>query len=209
MSDGKEQPPIVLYRIRGWDHDFENNRSREVKDLDWLKRPLRIGSEEWIWLLDHPNGAAHLGVWYAVTELAARCRPRGTLMRFNGTPHTPESISKAAGLTALMCGEGVARLVTLGWIEQISFTQHAVNGGSTVPSSPQEHRTTVPTTPHHTAQRARGGEGTGLENTPPLPPSTEGGSDSSSSQHRRQPRGMTKGEQLAADIRKRAKEGTL
>lgn len=177
MSSLDNGTPRTFYRIRDWNTRFENNRSREVHTLDWVKTPIQIGSEQWIELLDHPDGASHLGVWHAVIELAARCRPRGTLIRFNGEPHTAESIAKAAGLVPSMCRQAADRLTTIGWLEQISFTQQSVTDGTKVPSMPHTGAVEVPLTPQNGAasRRARGADISREISLPPIPPSRGSG----------------------------------
>lgn len=169
--------PRVYYRIRDWETRYENHRSREIQTLDWVKIPICIGSDEYKEIvMGHPNGLAHLGLFYAVVQIAARCRPRGALLRFDGAPHTIESLARSADVTAQTCGEGVERLAHIGFLECLTFTAHAFRDRAKVPTAPHLDREVVPTDPRSGAasRRARG-QDRSIGITPPLPPSSEGG----------------------------------
>ena len=70
-----------MIRVVDWSARFENNRTRELKRLDWVPVPNRMDDDGYTELLDHENGAAHLGVWLAILQIASRCDVRGTLSR--------------------------------------------------------------------------------------------------------------------------------
>lgn len=111
---------MELYRIRNWSTLFENNRTRELKRLDWVPVPnkMELG---YLTFVDHPNGAAHLGAWLAILEIASRRFPkelRGTL------PHDDAGIShalaKISRLPAPLFDEVIPRLIKLQWIEHFA-----------------------------------------------------------------------------------------
>lgn len=112
---------MELYRIRNWSTLFENNRTRELKRIDWVPVPNRMDSLGYLTLVDHPNGAAHLGAWLAILEIASRRFPkedRGTL------PHDgaglPQALARISRLPAELFAEVLPRLTQLQWIEQYS-----------------------------------------------------------------------------------------
>lgn len=173
MSD--TSTPQVLYRIKDWASRFENNRTRELKYLEWVKFPNPMldidGFRE---LMAHENGLAHFGFWCACVFLASRSQVRGTLVRSSGAPHCPSSIAVTCGIPALMCREAAVRLVSLGWLEELPYTTvkaylHAAKS--------QQHAT-IPQEgagiPQEGAASYARANGTG-STTPPHPPSTEGG----------------------------------
>ena len=67
-----------MYRIRDWYQLFENNCTREVKRMDWVPVPNRMDGAGYTALVDHPNGAAHLGAWLAMIEAAVARTIAGT-----------------------------------------------------------------------------------------------------------------------------------
>lgn len=107
----------MKYRIREWSKLFENNRTRELKKLDWVPVPNRMDGDKYSELVDHPNGAAHFGAWIAILEIASRCDPRGTLPQEGAG--CPASLGRMSRLPAGIFQEVLPRLVKMGWIEQI------------------------------------------------------------------------------------------
>lgn len=84
---------MKLYRIRNWDKLFENNRTRDLKRLDWVPVPNRHDGENFCSIMAHPENVAIFGTWVLLLQVASKCIPRGTLLRDNGTPHTPLTLS--------------------------------------------------------------------------------------------------------------------
>lgn len=174
MSDDKGTPR-TFYRIRNWNEDFENNRTRELKYLEWVAFPnpmIRGGGDAYAELMDHPDGAAHFGFWCACVFLAARSHPRGTLLREGGVPHSQASIALTCRIPAPMCEIAARRLIHLGFLEEVPFTKQGL-------SQPAPSRDVTARMPHGgagkpqepatTRARANGREGKG-NTTPPTPP---------------------------------------
>lgn len=84
---------MKLYKIRNWNSYYENSRSRDVKDLDWVKIPNHHDGENYTKIITHPEGAKIFSAWVLAVEVSSKCRPRGTLLRSDGTPHTSSSLS--------------------------------------------------------------------------------------------------------------------
>jgi hypothetical protein len=176
------------------------------------------GGEAYAELMDHPDGPAHFAVFCACVFLASRSHLRGTLLRSSAAPScdpmSQASIALTSRIPATLVRDACGRLVTLGWLEELSITKlnqliTAVKSHEAA-VSPQKGGTNLREDRDARARDARVTERNGTEhNTPPLPPSAEGGTGSASPQHRRPPRGMTKAERLTAEIYKRHKEGTL
>ena len=102
------------YRITGWDDYFENSASRKLKRLDWVAVPNKMDGSGYTALVDHPNGAAHLGAWYAIVEICSRQRIRGNIPNVGGTCRCLGRISR---LPADLFSEVIPRLIEIGWIE--------------------------------------------------------------------------------------------
>jgi hypothetical protein len=83
-----------LYSIRNWDAHFENNRTRKMKHMMWIPVPNKHDGDGYTELVDRDDGAEMLGAWLAILQVASKCAIRGTLVRDNGTPHTPKTIAR-------------------------------------------------------------------------------------------------------------------
>jgi hypothetical protein len=104
-------------RITNWDRLYENNRTRQLKRLDWVPVPNRMDGDGYTEFVDHPNGAAHYGAWLAILQIASRCDPRGTLMRDRARPHTPQSLARISRFPAVIFEQALPRLMKIGWLE--------------------------------------------------------------------------------------------
>lgn len=85
---------MKLYRIRHWNGLYENNRTRELKKLDWFPMPNKQDGDGYTSIMENKNGAAILGSFVACAQIASRCDPRGTLMRDCKIPHDSKSLSR-------------------------------------------------------------------------------------------------------------------
>ena len=122
------------YRIRDWDQLFENNRTRELKKIDWVPVPNRMDGDGYTALVTHPNGAAHLGAWLAILEICSRQKIRGSFPESRTFPqdgaercgagsHPPATrefslvFSRMSRLPSSVFEEVIPRLVEIGWVE--------------------------------------------------------------------------------------------
>ena len=114
-----------VYRVKDWNRHYENNRSRVLKNLEWLPVPNRLDNDGYIELVMHPNGPAHLGAWLAILQVASRCKPRGVLIRDSLTPHSPESISRITRIPPDLISDAIGRLTApeIGWLEIVPIQQ--------------------------------------------------------------------------------------
>lgn len=85
---------MKLYKIRNWNQQYENNRTRELKRLDWIPIPNKQDGDGYTLVMEHKDGPAIFGAWIACAQIASRCEPRGTLLRDNGKPHDSSSLSR-------------------------------------------------------------------------------------------------------------------
>lgn len=106
-----------VLRVRDWNLLFENNRTRGLKHLDWVPMQNNLDGDGYTELVDHPNGAAHLGAWFAIVQIASRCHTRGTLTRDNGRPHSAESLARISRIPVIVFDEALPRLLQIGWLE--------------------------------------------------------------------------------------------
>jgi hypothetical protein len=110
-----------LYRIKDWSANFENNRTRDMKNMAWVPVPNKHDGDGYTTLVSHENGAAHLGCWLAILQVASRCAERGTLLRDNKTPHNSASLSRITRLNQSLIEEAISRLCSddIGWLEVV------------------------------------------------------------------------------------------
>ena len=94
-----------LYSICQWGSLYENNRSRELKKLDWFAMPNKQDSDGYTAIMDRKNGAAILGAFVACAQIASRCDPRGTLVRDGKKPHDANSLSRMSRIPAALIQE--------------------------------------------------------------------------------------------------------
>lgn len=85
---------MKLYQIRDWSQLYENNRTRDLKKMEWVPVPNHHDSDGYTLLVSRKDGAAFYGAWIALVQVASRCDPRGTLLRRTGEPHDPASLSR-------------------------------------------------------------------------------------------------------------------
>jgi hypothetical protein len=115
MQSTDDRPPT--YRITNWNDIYENNRTRELKRLAWVPVPNKMDGDGYTELVEGPDGAAHLGAWLAILEVASRCDPRGTLLRDSADPHTPQSLARISHLPAGLFEAVIPRLLKPRWLE--------------------------------------------------------------------------------------------
>jgi hypothetical protein len=109
-----------LLQIRAWEKRFERNRTREIAVMTWRPEPTDLGDDIYTAVVDHPDGAAHYGVLTALRNVAARGKPRGTLVMENGEPHTAESLSRKTRLPQSLIETVINRLLRLGELENVN-----------------------------------------------------------------------------------------
>jgi hypothetical protein len=148
-------PP--LYRIVDWDTIFENNRTRELKRLDWIPVPNKHDTDGYTELLDHPNGTAHYGAWLLMAQVASKCDPRGTLLREGQIPHTPQTIARRSHSSAAVIEEAIPRLLKIRWLEVVVVKPDALT------AIPQEGATPPQEGASSRARDLNGMEGNGME----------------------------------------------
>lgn len=83
----------TIYRIRDWDKHFENNRTRELKKIDWIPVPNKHDGSGFCAIMAEKDGMLIYAAWHLILQVASKCDPRGTLMRDSRTPHTARTIA--------------------------------------------------------------------------------------------------------------------
>lgn len=116
---------ITCLRVRDWDANFENNRTRELKEMTWFKAPNSYDGDGFTELIEHENGASHYGAWMVILGIASKCDPRGTLLRCiaggQKVAHDERSFARISRIPVNVFAEAIPRLLSIGWLERISF----------------------------------------------------------------------------------------
>ena len=112
----------MAMRIRDWNKHFETAATRKLRRMYWVPVPNKMDGEGYTSLVDHPNGAAHLGAWYAILEIASRQEVRGNLPTSANRPPSSANFAQCLGrisrIPADVFAEVIPRLVDIGWIEE-------------------------------------------------------------------------------------------
>jgi hypothetical protein len=128
---------MKIYRIKDWSKHYENNRTRELKRMEWVPVPNKHDGDGYTALVDRENGAALLGCWIGILQIASKCEPRGTLIRHNPAggcgkvrdgvePHTSASISRITRLPSKLIDEALLVLINeCKWVEIIGENEDA------------------------------------------------------------------------------------
>ncbi len=174
----------ITYQIREWSEKYENNRSRELKRIEWFALTNDLGDDRYAELIDHPDGPAHYGAYVAILCVASRCEPRGVLIRDGDRPHDAASLARLTRFPRAIIDTVIPRLMTLGLME-IRPTPTELGDTSQVIVTPPPVVTTIPQVsaglpqagaglPHDAADQRlwNGMEGNGMEGKrkTPLPP---------------------------------------
>ena len=84
----------MTYRIKDWDEHYENNRTRDMKEMRWVPIPCKLDGDGYTTIMEKKNGASIYGAWIACVIVASSCGERGTLLRSNKTPHDTASLAR-------------------------------------------------------------------------------------------------------------------
>ncbi|MCJ2530712.1 MAG: hypothetical protein LN413_00120 [Candidatus Thermoplasmatota archaeon] len=113
----------ILYRIVDWKKHYETaETASKVRNMRRVYFPNKHDGEGYSELTDHPSGAAHLGAWTTIPQIASKCIPRGVLIRNDGRPHDAQSLARKARLSVDVYEEVIPRLVVIGWLEELQVT---------------------------------------------------------------------------------------
>jgi hypothetical protein len=108
---------VPLLRVRDWDGQYENNRSRELARTSWFPAPNDLSADSYAELVSHAEGAAHLGVWTGLLMVASRAKPRGQLVREDCRPHTAQSLALVMRIPKQLVENAIQRLLAIRLLE--------------------------------------------------------------------------------------------
>ena len=124
---------MKLYKIKDWDRLYENNRTRELKNLGWVPVPNKHDGDGFTDLITRENGTALFGAWNLILQLASKCDPRGTLSRTNPAggcgdliPHDSTSISRVTRGDKVLIEQALDVCLSIGWLESIEIENNGL-----------------------------------------------------------------------------------
>jgi hypothetical protein len=160
----KKMTNAPTYRIKDWKDRYECNRTREMIHMKWVPVPVKHDGLGYNTLVNRANGAAYLGAWLAILQVAAKCDPRGTLLRDSRTPLRAADIAMMTRLPEGIIAETLALCChpAIGWLETIINEANPQEPAE----KPQEGAVYLP------LQGITGNDITG--NNTPLPPKGDG-----------------------------------
>lgn len=106
-----------MYRIVDWGEHFENNQTRNLKEMRWVRVPNQMGAG-YVELMDADPSASYLGCWLALIEIASTCEPRGTLSR-KGKALSATQIAKIGHITTSVMEAALAKFLEMQWVEEV------------------------------------------------------------------------------------------
>lgn len=123
----------MTYRIKNWDKLYENNRTRELKNLAWVPFPNSHDGDGFTQLISERDGTALFGAWVLIVQVASKCDPRGTLLRSNGAPHDSASLARMTRGTEKHIRQALITCEEVGWIEEIGSESTIPHDDATIP----------------------------------------------------------------------------
>jgi hypothetical protein len=116
------------HKIIGWDDNYENNRTRTMKKMQWVALPNSFDGDRISELIGE-LGADGYGAWCAVLAVASRCDTRGVLVRTTGQPHDSKSLSRITGIDAKSFDKMFPIALRIGLIEAQTIDNSDFAGG--------------------------------------------------------------------------------
>ena len=144
---------IPVYRVVKWDDRYENNRTRGMKEMQWIPVKNSHDGDGYTFIMDLKDGPSIYGAWMVILQVASKCDPRGTLLRSNGTPHAPKSIGRLSRCPEAIIARAVEVLCSddVAWLEVAEYQRLAGGCGESAGKVPK------------TDEEGNGIEGNGIE----------------------------------------------
>lgn len=130
-----------LYKVRDWNKHFENNRTRELKRLDWVPTPNKHDGDGFTELLSMPKGISLFGAWNLILQVASKCDPRGVLVRqkknpaptcdSDYVPHDSDSLSRVTRCPSDIMQLSLDACVKIGWLDRIFIVDNRLENPAT------------------------------------------------------------------------------
>ncbi len=108
---------MEFYRIKDWAAYYEVAQARSVKRWSWVALPIKHDGKGYRRVVARTDGAAMLGAWMLIVQVAAKCPIRGVLADTDG-PLTAEDLAIKTGVPALVFQEALPLFCSekIGWL---------------------------------------------------------------------------------------------
>lgn len=139
-----------MYRVVGWSERYETSESRKRRRLDWVAVPNQWDSRAYLAIVKLPDGAAILGAWMLILEVASRTPERGLLAE-DGIALTAEDIAAKVRIPVKVISRALDVLSSplIGWLESAATpADHAATPADDA-ATPADHAG-LPVLPNHT-----------------------------------------------------------
>jgi len=145
----------MTLRIKDWDEHYENNRTRGLKQMNWVPLPNSFG-DLYTEMMEQKDGPIIYAGWVLLVLTASRCHPRGTLVRGNGRDHNSTTLGRLCRTQKVVFEKATTFCLKIGWLEEIpsKFPENEDN-----PEIPQEGAEN----PQEADIEWKGREGNGME----------------------------------------------
>ena len=117
-----------FYRIRDWQDLYENNRTRELKNMCWIPVPVNLSGKGYCTIMEDDNGNRRkegpsiFGAFVSILEVAAECNPRGDLIDSDREPLSFTSLGKMCRISPQLIERTIVFCVNpLKWIQIIDL----------------------------------------------------------------------------------------
>ena len=119
-----------LTRIVRWDERYEPFFLPPSKTIPVISFPVEISEPEfasgYMKLIGQKKGAAYLGGWIAILQVAARRFPRGVLITPRGTAYDSLALSRDSRLPSKLFDELIPFLINeIAWLQPVSQNEVA------------------------------------------------------------------------------------
>jgi hypothetical protein len=115
----------MAWKIKNWNETYENNKSRQLKELPWYREPTVTDTYGFAFLIAKNNGIAFYGVWALLKKVAATApqSQRGYLMRGINKPHTIQTLSFQTRIPEELIREAIEALLDpeIAWLEEVDL----------------------------------------------------------------------------------------
>ncbi len=156
------------YRVRDWGVHFENSRSRDYKQLNWVPIPNKHDGKGYRRLIALENGPAVFAAWVLIVQVASKCPQRGVLADEDG-PLDAVDLSHKTGCPAEVFAQAfdVLCLPKIGWLEVEQLAADDPQSVSTLTESVSVLTASVSVVPLNRTEENRTEEKRNKEKTSP------------------------------------------
>jgi len=148
--------------IRDWLKNFENKRSQQVKNCNFVCLPNRYNSPKVLDLIEENQGLEMFSVFVLICEMHSKAyldRRNGILMQDEKRPHTARTIARELHLEHVIVQKTIETLSREPWLWLVCV------GDESASNTPHVHDNDIPCTQHvhDNATEGKGREGNRIE----------------------------------------------